>query len=71
MNFSFLDEIEESNRINLLLLEEIIVLVKEKKDNYTVKHLAAKAILAEFKDDPNFNKEFNSLTSLTKALKGD
>ena len=69
--FFSLDEIEESNRINLLPLEEIIALVKEKRDNYIVKHPAAKAILAEFKDDPNFNKEFSSLSSLAKALKGD
>jgi hypothetical protein len=69
--FFSLDEIEESNRINLLLLEEIIALVKEKRENYIVKHSAAKAILAEFKDDINLNKEFSSLSSLAKALKGD
>jgi hypothetical protein len=69
--FFSLDEIEESNRINLLSLEDIIALVKEKRDNYIVKHPAAKAILAEFKDDINLNKEFSSLSSLTKALKGD
>jgi hypothetical protein len=69
--FFSLDEIEESNKINLLSLEEIIALVKEKRDNYTVKHPAAKAILAEFKDDLNLNKEFSSLSSLAKALKGD
>jgi len=69
--FFSLDEIEESNRINLLSLEEIIALVKEKRDNYTIKHPAAKAILAEFKDDINLNREFSSLTSLAKALKGD
>jgi GIY-YIG catalytic domain/Cytochrome C and Quinol oxidase polypeptide I/NUMOD1 domain len=69
--FFSLDEIEESNRINLLPLEEIMALVKEKRDNYIIKHPAAKAILAEFKDDPNLNKEFSSLSSLAKALKGD
>jgi hypothetical protein len=69
--FFSLDEIEESNKINLLSLEEIIVLVKEKRDNYTIKHPAAKVILAEFKDDINFNKEYSSLNSLAKALKGD
>jgi hypothetical protein len=69
--FFSLDEIEESNRINLLSLEEIIALVKEKRDNYIVKHPAAKEILAEFKDDINLNKEFSSLSSLAKALKGD
>jgi hypothetical protein len=69
--FFSLDEIEESNRINLLSLEDIIALVKEKRNNYIVKHPAAKAILAEFKDDINLNKEFSSLSSLTKALKGD
>jgi hypothetical protein len=69
--FFSLDEIEESNKINLLSLEEIIVLVKEKRDNYTVKHSAAKVILAEFKDDINLNKEYSSLNSLAKALKGD
>lgn len=69
--FFSLDEIEESNKINLLPLEEIMALVKEKRDNYIIKHPAAKAILAEFKDDPNLNKEFSSLSSLAKALKGD
>lgn len=69
--FFSLDEIEESNKINLLSLEEIIALVKEKRDSYTVKHPAAKVILAEFKDDINLNKEFSSLNSLAKALKGD
>jgi hypothetical protein len=48
-----------------------MALVKEKRDNYIIKHPAAKAILAEFKDDPNLNKEFSSLSSLAKALKGD
>ena len=32
---------------------------------------AAKAILAEFKDDPSLNRVFHSLISLAKELEGD
>lgn len=46
-------------------------LVKDKRDIYDVKHPAAKAILAEFKDESEKNLEFNSLNSLAKHLKGD
>jgi hypothetical protein len=69
--FLSLDEIKESSNINLLTLDEIKDLVKEKRDLYEVKHPAAKAILAEFKDNSNLNKEFSSLSSLAKELKGD
>ena len=64
-------KIKESSNINLLTLDEIKDLVKEKRDLYDVKHPAAKAILAEFKDNSNLNKEFSSLGSLAKELKGD
>jgi cytochrome c oxidase subunit 1 len=41
-------------------------------DNYKKpKHPAAKAILAEFKDDSRKNLVFSSLNSLAKHLKGD
>ncbi|KAG0122857.1 hypothetical protein HOY82DRAFT_641157, partial [Tuber indicum] len=69
--FLTLDQIEESSNINLLTLDEIKVIVKEKRDIYQVKHPAAKAILAEFKDNSSLNREFSSLNSLAKELKGD
>ena len=56
---------------NLLTLDEIKALVSKKRDIYQVKHPASKAILAEFKDDPSLNREFSSLNSLAKGLKGD
>jgi hypothetical protein len=43
----------------------------EKREIYQVKHPAAKAILAEFKDDPSLNRVFHSLYSIAKELKGD
>jgi hypothetical protein len=46
-------------------------LVSDKRDVYSVKHPAAKSTLAEFKDEPKKNLEFNSLNSLAKHLKGD
>jgi len=52
-------------------LDKIKSLVSDKRDVYDVKHPAAKAILAEFKDEPKKNIEFNSLNSLAKHLKGD
>lgn len=69
--FFSLDLIEESTKTNLLTLDEIKDLVKEKRDIYKVKHPSAKAILAEFKDDPSKNLTFYSLNSLALHLKGD
>lgn len=69
--FFSLDLIEESTRTNLLSLDQIKNLVISKRDLYIVKHPAAKAILAEFKDDSNKNLVFDSLNSLAKHLKGD
>jgi len=69
--FFSIDLIEESPEINLLSLDQIKSLVSSKRDTYEVKHPAAKSILAEFKDDPKKNIEFNSLNSLAKHLKGD
>lgn|SRR6186997_427437 len=69
--FFSIDLIEESPEINLLSLGQIKSLVSSKRDKYEVKHPAAKSILAEFKDDPKKNIEFNSLNSLAKHLKGD
>lgn len=66
-----LDLIEESTKTNLLSLDIIKSLVKDKRDVYNIKHPAAKAILAEFKDDSSKNLEFNSLNSLANHLKGD
>ena len=69
--FFSLDRIEESISCNLLTFDEIKTLVSKKREIYQVKHPASKAILAEFKDDSRLNKEFNSLSSLAKELKGD
>ena len=68
--FLSLDSLE-SNRIKFLTLDAIKDLVKTKRDTHIVKHPAAKAILAEFKDDASKNLEFNSLNALAKHLKGD
>jgi hypothetical protein len=69
--FFSLDQIEESASTNLLTLDEIKSLVSKKREIYEVKHPASKSILAEFKDDSRLNKEFSSLGSLAKELKGD
>jgi len=69
--FFSLDLIEESTKTNILTLDEIKTLVKDKRDVYNVKHPAAKAILAEFKDDSRKNLVFSSLNSLAKHLLGD
>lgn len=66
-----LDVIEETVNINLLILDEIITLVNDKRNVYKIKHPAAKAILAEFKHDSRKNLEFDSINSLAKHLKGD
>ena len=69
--FFSLDLIEESTKTNFLTLDELKSLVTNKRDVYNVKHPAAKAILAEFKDDSRKNLEFFSLNSLATHLKGD
>lgn len=66
-----MDLIEESTKVNLLSLDQIQSLVVDKRNLYIVKHPAAKAILAEFKDDSSKNLEFQSLNSLASHLKGD
>ncbi len=68
--FLSLDMLETEN-IKLLTLDEIRTLVKLKRDLHKIKHPAAKAILAEYKDDINKNIEFDSLNSLAKHLRGD
>lgn len=69
--FFSLDLIEESTETNLLSLDQIQSLVITKRDVHNVKHPAAKAILAEFKNDSSKNLVFDSLNSLAKYLKGD
>jgi hypothetical protein len=69
--FFSLDLIEESAKTNILTLDEIKTLVNDKRNVYNVKHPAAKAILAEFKDDSRKNLVFSSLNSLAKHLKAD
>lgn len=69
--FYSLDLIEESPKTNLLNVDEMKGLVSDKRNTYDVKHPVSKSILAEFKDEPKKNLEFNSLNSLAKHLKGD
>jgi hypothetical protein len=52
-------------------LDKIFNLVVGKRELYNVKHPAAKAILAEFKNDSSKNLIFHSLNSLANRLKGD
>lgn len=69
--FLSLDQIKESENINLLTLEEIKELINKARNIYVVKHPASITILAEFKDDSSKNLLFSSLTSLADHLKGD
>ena len=69
--FFSLDLIEESTKTNLHTMDDMIRLISDKRDVYNVKHPAAKAILAVFKDDSRKNLIFSSLNSLAKHLKGD
>ena len=72
LNFFFLSlDLLEMEDIHLLTLEALKPLVVNKRDLYKVKHPAARAILAEFKDDINKNLEFDSLNTLAIHLKGD
>jgi GIY-YIG catalytic domain/NUMOD1 domain len=72
LDYFFLSlDILESTNINLLALEQIKSLVNSKRDLYKIKHPAAKAILAEYKNDSSKNLQFDSLNSLAKHLKGD
>lgn len=67
-----LEPIEEIVNINLLDVDSIKALIIEKRGiHITKKHPRPTAILAEFKDDPRLNREFGSLGSLSRALKGD
>ena len=68
--FLSLDLLETEN-IKLLTLDEIITSVNIKREFYKVKHPAAKAIIAEFKDDASKNLKFDSLNKLANHLKGD
>nr|YP_010564224.1 hypothetical protein OYW92_mgp16 [Epichloe bromicola]UYX62208.1 hypothetical protein [Epichloe bromicola] len=69
--FLSLDQINESENVDLLTLEGIKELINEKRNIYIVKHPASRKILAEFKDDSSKNLLFSSLTSLANHLKGD
>ncbi|KIH86269.1 cytochrome oxidase subunit 1 (mitochondrion) [Sporothrix brasiliensis 5110] len=69
--FLSLDKIEESENINLLILEELKELVNKTRDTYVIKHPTSISILAKFKDDSSKNLLFPSLTSLANHLKGD
>jgi len=66
--FFSLDIIEESSKTDLLSLDQVQSLVRGKRELYDVKHPAAKAILAEFKDDASQNLVFHSLGSLASHL---
>jgi len=59
---------------NLLLEENVINLIKYLKEFYLLKHPSSKMVRAEFKAKNasySFIKEFNSINSLVKYLKGD
>jgi len=59
--FFSVDAIEESNKTDLLSLEEIKELISNKRDFYNVKHSASKGILAKYKNDSSKDLEFPSL----------
>ena len=65
------NQIEKSSNTNLFTLVGIKAFVYKKREIYLVKHPAAKAILAEFENDPSLNRVFHSLNSLAKELEGD
>nr|YP_009003971.1 GIY endonuclease [Colletotrichum lindemuthianum]AHI96209.1 GIY endonuclease [Colletotrichum lindemuthianum] len=80
--FFSIEIIEESDKTNLLSLEEITELVSNKRNFYNVKHPASKTILAKFYSpcppkgecgarDSSKDIEFPSLNSLANHLKGD
>lgn len=69
--FFFSLDLIESTLTDKLALDEIKSLIRYKREIYNVKHPAAKAIIAEFKDDSRKNIEFQSLNSLANHLKGD
>lgn len=69
--FFFSLDLLETTKTNTLSLDQIKMLAFTKRDLYKAKHPAAKAILAEYKDDASKNLEFDSLNSLAKHLKGD
>lgn len=69
--FLSLDQIEESENINLLIIEELKELINKTRETYVIKHPTSISILAEFKDDSSKNLLFPSLSSLTNHLKGD
>jgi hypothetical protein len=62
--FFSLDLIKESDKMNLLSLNELKTLINKSRDIYIVKH--PKAILAEYKNDQTKNLTFDSLNSLAK-----
>lgn len=66
-----LDLIEESIETDLLTLQGFQKLVEETRQSYVAIHPSSKSIIALFKDDPKQNKEFDSLNSLARFLKGD
>lgn len=69
--FLSIDQIEESEGLNFLTLNQIKELIIERRKVYSIKHPASISILAEFKDDSSKNLLFSSLTSLANHLKGD
>ena len=69
--FFSMEIIEESDKTNLLNIEEITQLISNKRKLHNVKHPSSKAILAKFKGDSSKDLEFSSLNSLANHLKGD
>lgn len=72
-HFFLSSDLLETTNTNLLTLDEIKVLVINRRKVHKSKHPSSKAILAEFKGkgDEFKNLEFDSLNSLAKYLKGD
>ena len=72
LNYFFISlDLLETENTKLLTLNEINTLVDLKRELHKYNHPAAKAILAEYKDDASKNLEFDSLNSLAKHVKGD
>lgn len=69
--FLSLDYIDEFINKDIISIDKLIKLVEEKRKNYIIIQPKAKKILAEFKDNPNKNRIFNSINELSKELKGD
>lgn len=73
LNYFFLslDIVEESAKESLLNLDNIKLLVDEKRLSNPTNHPFSTRILAEYKGDSSKNRIFTSLHNLSNELKGD